>query len=73
MNNTRINLMDWIKNKGINVECFAMMAKIDKSYVYQFMRGEKVPSDKLMKKIKKITMGEISKPEDLLKCQKESC
>ena len=66
MNNTRINLMDWIKNKGISVECFAMMAKIDKSYVYKIIRGEQVPSDKLMKKIKKITMGDITKPEDLV-------
>ncbi len=67
MENAKVNLMEWIKKRGMNVECFAIMAKIDKSYVYKFIRGEKIPSDRLMKKIKKITMGEIQCPEDLVK------
>ncbi len=73
METVKVNLMEWIKKRGMNVECFALLTKIDKSYVYKFIRGDKIPSDRLMKKIKKITMGEISKPEDLITCQKESC
>ena len=67
MENAKIGLMEWIKKRGMNVECFAMLAKIDKSYVYKFIRGDNIPSDRLMKKIKKITNGEIANPEDLIK------
>jgi len=59
-------LLEWIRTAGIPVEYFAFKIKVDKSYIYKWAKGTHAPSDKILKRIKKATLGAISKVEDLL-------
>ena len=59
-------LLKWIRNSGLTVEYFAFKIKIDKSYIYKWAKGLFIPSEKILKRIKRATLGAISKVEDLL-------
>lgn len=66
MENKKSKLVEWIKNNGLNVEHFACLLRVDRSYVYKLAKGNNLPSQKIMDKIKKITKGDISEFSDLV-------
>lgn len=66
MENKRSKLLEWIKKAGITVEYFAFKIKVDKSYIYKWAKGTHVPSERVLKRIKRATLGAITKVEDLL-------
>lgn len=61
-----MNLREWLFKNRMRIIFFAALMKVDRSYVHRWMKGECVPSAKLMSKIKEISMDEICKPEDLI-------
>lgn len=64
--NQSLKLLEWIRKAGITVEYFAFKIKVDKSYIYKWAKGTHVPSVRVMKRIKRATLGAISKFVDLL-------
>ena len=65
MENKKNSLVEWIKENGLTVDYFACKLKVDKSYIYKLDKGEIFPSNRLMAKIKKATLGYMEHPEDI--------
>lgn len=66
MENKKQNLVEWIVETGLTVEYFACKLKIDKSYVYKLAKGHFIPSDSLMKKITRATLGKFTNYKELI-------
>ena len=60
-----MNLREWLFKQRLSITYFAGLLKVDRSYVHQWMSGLNVPSEKIMMKIRKISMNRVSKTEDL--------
>ena len=55
-----MNLRQWLKVVGINMTVFADMLNIHRSYLYVLTRGSEKPSQKLLDRLKKVTMGIVT-------------
>ncbi len=60
-----MTLREWLFKQRLSITYFAYILKVDRTYVYRWMKGEKVPSQKIMDKIRKITLDQVSNFEDL--------
>jgi len=55
-----MTLRQWLKEVGINMTVFATMMDIDRSYLYSLMSADKKPSKKVLDRLKKVTMGNVT-------------
>ena len=60
-----MNLREWLFKHRLPITYFAAVLKIDRSYVHKWMKGKRTPSDKIMKKIREISMGQVLTQDDL--------
>lgn len=60
-----MNLREWLFKQGLSITFFAALMKVDRSYVHRWFNGQKIPSERVMKRIREISMGTISTVEDL--------
>lgn len=61
-----MNLREWLFSKRLSMTYFAALIKVDRSYVYRWMRGQCFPSPKIMRKIKEITINEVTSHKGLV-------
>jgi transcriptional regulator with XRE-family HTH domain len=66
MLNHRISLKEWLFIHRITVKDFAQTLGITRIYLHQIIKGQFIPSDDLMERIKQNTEGWISTYDDLL-------
>lgn len=60
-----MNLREWLFKQRLSIKFFSALMKVDRSYVHRWMKGEKVPSDEVMKRIREISMDQVFEKEDL--------
>jgi hypothetical protein len=68
----KMHLKDWLRRTKITISKFAVVIGIDRSYLHSLLKGKKRPSDKLMKRIKEVTMGYVSSKQELVGEKKRS-
>lgn len=56
---------DWIYEKGFTVNEVVELLKVHRSNIFKWTKGIKRPGPKSMHKIKILTKGAFSRPEDL--------
>jgi transcriptional regulator with XRE-family HTH domain len=61
-----MTLREWLFKQKISISFFCALIKIDRSYLYRLMTGKKKPSDKLMAKIREISLDQVYEQKDLL-------
>ena len=61
-----MTLREWLFKRRLSITAFASFLKTDRSYVHKWMQGKKIPSERIMKKIREITMNEIVSEKDLI-------
>lgn len=60
-----MNLREWLFSKRLSITYFAGLLKVDRCYVHRWIAGKQIPSEKIMKKIRELTLGQIRKFEEL--------
>lgn len=55
-----MHLRDWLKITGTQIKDFASVLKISRGHLHEILRGKKLPSRKILKKIFDFTMGRVS-------------
>ena len=60
-----MNLREWLFKNRMRLIYFAALMKVDRTYVHKWMRGTHAPSEKVMKRIREISLGTISTHDDL--------
>lgn len=60
-----MRLVEWLERTKIKTTAFACLLEIDRSYLHRILKGEKVPSDKIMERIREITLGNVQDKESL--------
>jgi transcriptional regulator with XRE-family HTH domain len=60
-----MNLREWLFGKRISITFFAALMKVDRSYVHRWLKGNAVPSDAIMEKIREISFDKVYNKEDL--------
>ena len=61
-----MKLRDWLDRCKLSVVQFAGIIKVDRSYVHKWMRGEYVPSKKIMDRIRDVTLEKVFVFDDLV-------
>jgi transcriptional regulator with XRE-family HTH domain len=67
----KFTLRDWLYQKRLSITFFAALLHVDRTYIHKLMKGQKIPSDKLMEKIREISLDEIYNKEDLIDEKRE--
>lgn len=60
-----MNLREWLFKNRMRLIYFSALMKVDRTYVHKWMRGTHAPSEKVMKRIREISLGTISTHDDL--------
>ena len=61
-----MNLRDWLYKVRLSVSYFAALINVNRSYVHMWMRGYKIPSQRIMSKIQEITINQVTEKEQLI-------
>jgi transcriptional regulator with XRE-family HTH domain len=61
-----MKLKDFLYQSGITIKDFSGLLGIHRCYLHQLIGGDRMPSEELMIKIKKLTLNKVSEPEDLI-------
>ena len=59
-------LIDWLHDERMSITDFASKIGVDRSYVYMWLNGNWVPSEKIMAKIREVSLNKVLNAEDLL-------
>lgn len=60
-----MNLREWLFSKRMSITFFAAVMKVDRSYVHRWLKGNNVPSDYIMDRIREISLDKVYHKEDL--------
>jgi transcriptional regulator with XRE-family HTH domain len=60
-----MNLREWLFKHQLKITYFAAVLKVDRTYVHKWMKGQRIPSEKIMKKIREMTIDQVGSLEDL--------
>jgi len=60
-----MNLREWLFRRRLSITFFAALMKVDRSYIHRWMKGDYIPSPKIMDRIREISMDEVNEYEDL--------
>lgn len=65
-------LRDWLYKNRVSIKNFCAVIGVDRSYVHQWLRGDYIPSDTVMTKIRAFTADQVFTKEELKDEQKIS-
>ena len=60
-----MNLREWLFAKRMSITFFSALMRVNRSSVYHWMKGQNVPSDKIMEKIREISLDRVYHKEEL--------
>lgn len=60
-----MNLREWLFKKRMRICYLAAVLHVDRTYIHRWMKGSSIPSEKIMSKIREITLDEVHDPADL--------
>lgn len=58
-------LRTWLRKHSLSITYFAAVLKVHRSYVHKWMKGQRVPSDRIMKKIRELSIDQVTEIDDL--------
>ncbi len=61
-----MNLKEWMFKKKISVTLLSALLHIHRTYLHQLINGKKIPSDKLMEKIREVSVGEVCNKAEIV-------
>ena len=64
-------LRTWLRKHSLSITYFAAVLKVHRSYVHKWMKGQRVPSERIMKKIREISMDLVGSIDDLVDLQED--
>lgn|GEM_PF-7073678 len=62
----RFTLREWMFKKKISITFLSALLHVDRTYIHKLMKGQKIPSDKLMEKFRELSLNQIFEKEDLI-------
>ena len=60
-----MKLREWLFKTRISVKDFSKLLGINRSYMHTIMNGSQIPSQRILDRIKDVTIGQVSKIEEL--------
>lgn len=60
-----MNLREWLFSKRMSITFFSAVMKVDRSYVHRWLKGNNVPSDYIMDRIREMSLDKVYHKEDL--------
>lgn len=61
-----MKLREWLFKTRISVKDFSKLLEINRSYLHTIMNGSQIPSARILYRINEVTIGQVSKLEDLV-------
>lgn len=59
-------LRKWLKKKKLTIIYFAALVRVDRRYIHMLMKGTKIPSDSLMRRIRRLTLDDVFTTKDMI-------
>jgi transcriptional regulator with XRE-family HTH domain len=66
-----MNLREWLFTQRLSIKYFAGLMRVDRSYVHRWLKGTRLPSEDIMKRIREISLDSVFNPEDLKDVEKK--